>query len=53
MDEQDDRRSLTDRKIGAEMFLAEDTVKDYLSSLLALPGLERRTRESPGEQAPR
>jgi hypothetical protein len=26
------------------MFLAEKTVKDYVSSLLALPGLGRRTR---------
>jgi len=35
---------LTNRQIGAEMFLAEKTVKNYVSVLLAKLGLERRTQ---------
>ena len=35
---------LTDREIAAKMFLAEKTVKNYVSSLLAKLGLERRTQ---------
>ena len=35
---------LTNREIGAKMFLAEKTVKNYVSSLLAKLGLERRTQ---------
>ncbi len=35
---------LTNRQIGEEMFLAEKTVKNYVSSLLAKLGLERRTQ---------
>ena len=35
---------LTNRQIGARMFLAEKTVKNYVSSLLAKLGLERRTQ---------
>ncbi|WP_089253389.1 response regulator [Asanoa hainanensis] len=35
---------LTNREIAAEMFLAEKTVKNYVSSLLAKLGLERRTQ---------
>ncbi len=34
---------LTNRQIGAEMFLAEKTVKNYVSSLLHKLGLARRT----------
>jgi len=34
----------TNREIAAEMFLAEKTVKNYVSSLLAKLGLERRTQ---------
>ena len=34
----------TNRQIGEEMFLAEKTVKNYVSSLLAKLGLERRTQ---------
>src|SRR5437763_8575301 len=34
---------LTNRQIGERMFLAEKTVKNYVSSLLAKLGLERRT----------
>jgi two-component system response regulator DevR len=34
----------TNRQIAAEMFLAEKTVKNYVSSLLAKLGLERRTQ---------
>jgi two-component system response regulator DevR len=30
--------------IAGRMFLAEKTVKNYVSSLLAKPGLERRTQ---------
>jgi DNA-binding NarL/FixJ family response regulator len=35
---------LTNRQIGAELFLAEKTVKNYVSSLLSKLGLERRTQ---------
>jgi DNA-binding NarL/FixJ family response regulator len=35
---------LTNRQIGERMFLAEKTVKDYVSSVLATFGLERRTQ---------
>ena len=37
-------QGLTNRQIGAEMFLAEKTVKNYVSSLLGKLGLERRTQ---------
>jgi len=35
---------MTNRQIGAELFLAEKTVKNYVSSLLAKLGLERRVQ---------
>jgi DNA-binding NarL/FixJ family response regulator len=35
---------LTNRQIGQEMFLAEKTVKNYVSNLLAKLGMERRTQ---------
>lgn len=35
---------LTNREIASKMFLAEKTVKNYVSSLLAKLGLERRTQ---------
>jgi len=35
---------LTNRQIGDRMFLAEKTVKNYVSSLLAKLGMERRTQ---------
>jgi DNA-binding NarL/FixJ family response regulator len=35
---------LTNRQIGDELFLAEKTVKNYVSSILAKLGLERRTQ---------
>ncbi|HEY3737829.1 MAG TPA: response regulator transcription factor [Jatrophihabitans sp.] len=35
---------LTNRQIGDKMFLAEKTVKNYVSSLLAKLGMERRTQ---------
>ena len=35
---------LTNREIGDQLFLAEKTVKNYVSSLLAKLGLERRTQ---------
>ncbi|RKE05938.1 LuxR family two component transcriptional regulator [Catellatospora citrea] len=35
---------LTNRQIAAQMFLAEKTVKNYVSSVLAKLGLERRTQ---------
>lgn len=37
-------RGLTNRQIGEEMFLAEKTIKNYVSSLLAKLGFERRTQ---------
>ncbi len=35
---------LTNRQIGEQMFLAEKTVKNYVSSLVAKLGMERRTQ---------
>lgn len=35
---------LTNRQIGAQMFLAEKTVKNYVSNVLAKLGVERRTQ---------
>jgi two-component system response regulator DevR len=35
---------MTNREIAGELFLAEKTVKNYVSSLLAKLGLERRTQ---------
>lgn len=35
---------LTNRQIGAELFLAEKTVKNYLTAILAKLGMERRTQ---------
>ncbi len=35
---------LTNRQIGQELFLAEKTVKNYVSSILAKLGLQRRTQ---------
>ena len=35
---------LTNRQIGERMFLAEKTVKNYVSSLLSKLGMERRTQ---------
>ncbi|HXZ66928.1 MAG TPA: LuxR C-terminal-related transcriptional regulator, partial [Streptosporangiaceae bacterium] len=35
---------LTNRQIGEQMFLAEKTVKNYVSSLFAKLGIERRTQ---------
>ncbi len=35
---------LTNRQIGVRMFLAEKTIKNYVSHLLAKLGLERRTQ---------
>ena len=35
---------LTNRQIGERMFLAEKTVKNYVSSILSKLGLERRTQ---------
>src|SRR3954451_8401736 len=35
---------MTNRQIGEQLFLAEKTVKNYVSSLLAKLGLERRTQ---------
>ena len=35
---------LTNRQIGDRMFLAEKTVKNYVSNLLAKLGMERRTQ---------
>jgi DNA-binding NarL/FixJ family response regulator len=37
-------QGLTNRQIGAELFLAEKTIKNYVSSLLAKLGVERRTQ---------
>lgn len=50
-------QGLTNRQIGEEMLLAEKTVKNYVSSLLAKLGFERRTQaavfmaNAPGENA--
>lgn len=50
-------QGMTNRQIGEEMLLAEKTVKNYVSSLLAKLGFERRTQaavfmaHSPGEDA--
>ena len=38
---------LTNRQIGEQLHLAEKTVKNYVSSLLAKLGLERRTQAAP------
>ena len=35
---------LTNRQIGEQMYLAEKTVKNYVSSLFAKLGMERRTQ---------
>jgi two-component system, NarL family, response regulator DevR len=35
---------LTNRQIGDRLFLAEKTVKNYVSSILSKLGLERRTQ---------
>lgn len=35
---------LTNRQIAARMFLAEKTIKNYVSRLLAKLGMERRTQ---------
>ena len=35
---------LTNRQIGERMYLAEKTVKNYVSNLLAKLGMERRTQ---------
>jgi DNA-binding NarL/FixJ family response regulator len=35
---------LTNRQIGERLFLAEKTVKNYVSSLLSKLGMERRTQ---------
>jgi DNA-binding NarL/FixJ family response regulator len=35
---------LTNRQIGTELFLAEKTVKNYVSSIFAKLGLERRAQ---------
>jgi two-component system, NarL family, response regulator DevR len=37
-------QGMTNRQIGSELFLAEKTVKNYVSSLLAKLGVERRTQ---------
>ncbi len=37
-------QGLTNRQIGEQLFLAEKTIKNYVSSLLAKLGLERRTQ---------
>jgi two-component system response regulator DevR len=34
---------MTNRQIASEMFLAEKTVKNYVSNLLAKMGMQRRT----------
>jgi two-component system, NarL family, response regulator DevR len=35
---------LTNRQIGARMFLAEKTVRDYISALFVKLGMERRAQ---------
>jgi two-component system response regulator DevR len=37
-------QGMTNRQIGAELYLAEKTVKNYVSSLLSKLGMERRTQ---------
>ena len=37
-------QGLTNRQIAEDMYLAEKTVKNYVSSLLAKLGMERRTQ---------
>lgn len=37
-------QGLTNRQIGAELFLAEKTVKNYITAVLAKLGMERRTQ---------
>jgi DNA-binding NarL/FixJ family response regulator len=37
-------QGMTNRQIAEEIFLAEKTVKNYVSSLLAKLGMERRTQ---------
>ena len=37
-------QGLTNRQIAEQMFLAEKTIKNYVSNLLAKLGLERRTQ---------
>ncbi len=37
-------QGLTNRQIGAQLFLAEKTVKNYVSSVLAKLGMQRRTQ---------
>jgi two-component system, NarL family, response regulator DevR len=37
-------RGLTNRQIGAELFLSEKTVKNYVSNLLSKLGMQRRTQ---------
>jgi two-component system response regulator DevR len=37
-------QGMTNRQIGAELYLAEKTVKNYVSSLLAKLGMQRRTQ---------
>ena len=37
-------QGLTNRQIAAEMFLAEKTVKNYVSILLTKLGMQRRTQ---------
>lgn len=37
-------RGMTNRQIGEELFLAEKTIKNYVSSILAKLGLERRVQ---------
>ena len=37
-------RGMTNRQIGSQLYLAEKTVKNYVSSLLAKLGMQRRTQ---------
>jgi DNA-binding NarL/FixJ family response regulator len=37
-------RGMTNRQIGDEMFLAEKTIKNYVSGILSKLGLQRRTQ---------
>jgi two-component system response regulator DevR len=37
-------QGMTNRQIGAELFLAEKTIKNYVSHILAKLGLERRVQ---------